>query len=117
MKTAEQQNAAHFDFGKLVESVAANNRSLVDSAAQAVERYYRPAIRALSAEFQKALADPETKMMSSLQVAITAVVALAEASAANDYANAMVKRDQLERHEGRADHDMTTHGTPMKAGA
>jgi hypothetical protein len=116
MKTAEQQNAAHFDFGKLVESVAANNMSLVDSAAQAVERYYRPAIKALSAEFQKALADPETKMKSALQIAITAVVALAEASAANDYANAMVKRDQLARHDGRPDHDLDVVGRALKAG-
>jgi hypothetical protein len=117
MKTADQHNAAKFDFGRLVESVAAGNASLVNGAAEAVERYYRPAIGALSAEFQKALADPETKMKSALQIAITAVVALADASAANDYANAMVKRDQLARHDGRADHDMTTHGTPMKAGA
>lgn len=117
MKTADQHNAANFAFGKLVESMANGHATLVNGAAEAVERYYRPAIKALSVEFQKALADDETVMKSSLQVAILSVVALAEASAANDYANAMVKRDQLARDRGRPEDDMTTHGTPLKAGA
>jgi anti-sigma factor ChrR (cupin superfamily) len=116
MKTADRHNTANFDFGRLVESVAAGNASLVNGAAEAVERYYRPAIGALSAEFQKALADPETVMKSSLQVAIMAVVALAEASAANDYANAMVKRDQVARHTGRPDQDLDVVGRALKAG-
>ena len=34
----------------------------------------------------------------------------------NAYANAMVKRDKLERDAGREDHDRTTDGMPLKTG-
>ena len=80
MKTAEQHNAEVFDLGKVIQSVAASHASLVDAATQTVEGYYRPGIRSLEKEFRKALGDKETKMPSSLQLAIIHVIALATAS-------------------------------------
>lgn len=44
---------------------------------------------------------------------------LAEVRAANDYlyADRAIKRDQLARHEGRADQDMSPRGGSLKAGS
>ena len=117
MKTADGANAEGFDLGKLVELMAGSHASLANGAAACVERYYRPAIFALQAEFQRALIDPETNMKSSLQVAITNVIALARASQSNDYANAMVRRDQVDPYRDRPDLDMdATSGARLKAG-
>jgi hypothetical protein len=42
---------------------------------------------------------------------------LAKLGVIKDYADTMIKREQLERHEGRADHDLSTSGSPLKAGS
>jgi hypothetical protein len=34
-----------------------------------------------------------------------------------DYADTMIKRDQLARHEGRADHDQDICGRPLREGS
>ena len=34
----------------------------------------------------------------------------------NAYANAMISSDKLARNAGRADHDLTTFGVPLKPG-
>lgn len=33
------------------------------------------------------------------------------------YADAMIQRDQIERHVGRADHDQDVFGRPLRAGS
>jgi hypothetical protein len=35
---------------------------------------------------------------------------------ANDYAEQMIRREQAELYNGRAEHDMDTTGNPLKAG-
>lgn len=41
---------------------------------------------------------------------------LAKLGVIADYAETMVKRDQLARHEGRPEHDLDTFGRPLRAG-
>lgn len=41
---------------------------------------------------------------------------LGSLGAIKDYAETMIERDKLARHEGRPDQDLTTRGTPMEAG-
>jgi hypothetical protein len=83
--------------------------------ALAAERVrYSPLLRTLRREFQNALLDPDSRIKSSLQVAILAILAMYEGDEANDYANAMVKRD---RTASRDDHDQTTRGGSLKDAA
>lgn len=119
MKTAEQHNAETFDLGQLVQSMAASHAQAVSVGMEAAEARFLPAIRALEREFFAALLDPETKMRTSLQVAITHVLALVPSpitEKVNAYANSKVKQDQLARHEGRPDHDTDVVGRALKAG-
>lgn len=74
---------------------------------------YSPLLRTLRREFQQALLDPDSRIKSSLQVAILAVLAMYEGDEANVYATAI----QRDRTASRDDHDMTTRSTPLKDAA
>lgn len=77
-------------------------------AGAASERMHiHPALRCLQREFQKALRDPQTRMMSSLQLAIMNVLMLLPPTAAK----AEWERDQSGRN------DTTTSGAPLRPGA
>lgn len=100
-RTAQQHNAERFDLGQMVEDMAKTQTMMAKVAMDAVDRLYATAIKTLEDEFHSALRDPETKIRTSLQIAITNLIAISRASAANDYANAMVKKDQITRLEGK----------------
>lgn len=103
--------------GEMIAGIAEAHATGVRTGAVATQLRLTPVIDALEREFQDSLRDPHSKLKTSLQIAITAVIAMVRSSEMNDYANAMVKREQLARHEERPEHDMTTFGTPLKAGA
>lgn len=100
--------------GRMVAGIAEANISGISAGVKASEQRMGPAIRALEKEFFAAMDDGTTKMRTALQIAICNVIALLPS--ANDYANAMVKRDQLARHEGRPEHDTDVVGRALKAG-
>jgi hypothetical protein len=108
------------DLGRLAMDVAENNVRMVKVGMDSVEERYRPAIQFLEREFLASLIDQNTKMRTSLQLAIKTVIALCPSTITdrvNQYADAKIKQDQLGRHEGKPEHDLTTRGAPMKAGA
>jgi hypothetical protein len=104
-------------FGEMIAGMSEAHASGVRTGSMALQLRMAPAIDALEREFKESLKDEETRMKSSLQVAIANVIALSRIERENAYACDMVKRDQLARHEGRPEHDTTAWGTPMKAGA
>lgn len=77
----------------------------------------RLAVAALEVAYDRAQQDQETKIPTPLMCAIENILRLQEQEQINDYANAAIKRDQLERHEGRADHEQDTRGAALKAGS
>ena len=81
------------------------------------KRINAEAHRALMEQYVAASADPVAKIPTALELAIIAVLSLNDERKINDYANAGVKRDQLARDRGRPEDDLTTHGTPMRAGS
>jgi len=91
-------------------------RAGMESGRESERRRHLGALRCLQREFQQALLDPDSQIKSSLQIAILGVLAPLE-EMDNAYANAGVKRDQLARHDGRDDHDMTTRATPLGSAA
>ncbi|HZM33651.1 MAG TPA: hypothetical protein VFC18_04080 [Burkholderiales bacterium] len=110
----------NFDFDKVVQDMASSYAEIMKVGMAAGEQKFVPAIRALEQAFFSALIDPETNMKTALQVAICHVLALAPSpitSKVQEYADVKIKRDQLARHEGRADHDTTTFGTRLYPGA
>ena len=108
------------DFRALINDLAAGHAKMVRTGMQATEDRFRPAIHTLEQEFFAAQIDPETKMKTSLQVAIMNVLALLPSPITGkvvDYADMKMKQEQLQRHEGRPDHYMTTFCTPLRAGS
>jgi len=91
-------------------------RAGMDTGMEVERRRHFAALRALQTEFQQALLDPESRIKTSLEIAILGVLSPLE-QADNAYAVAGVKRDQLARHDGRDDHDMTTRGAPLRGSA
>jgi hypothetical protein len=105
--------------GQMIAGIAESHAIGVRSGALSERLNITPAIHALEREFFAALIDPETKMKTSLQVAICAVIALVPSAITdkvNAYANAKIKEDQLSRHQGRPEHDTDVVGRALKAG-
>lgn len=97
----------------LLESNMYSLRNGIKHGEESERRRYSPLLRTLRREFQQALLDPESKIKSSLQVAILAILAMYEGDEDNAYATA-IKRD---RTASRDDHDMTTRCTSLKDAA
>ena len=101
------------DFAQVARELAENNCRMVKVGMTSVEERFRPAIQLLEREYLASLVDSNTKMATRLQLAILQVIGLLPSNITervNDYANTKIKADQLARHEGRPDHDMTTDG-------
>ena len=81
------------------------------------KRINAEAHRALMEQYVAASADPVAKIPTALELAIIAVLSLNDERKINDYANAGVKRDQLQRHEGRPEHDLDVVGRALEAGS
>lgn len=65
------------DVGGLIKEMARTHASMIQLGAKSEREHYRAALRALEREFQASLLDPESKIRSSLQIAIATVCALA----------------------------------------
>ena len=98
-------------FGEMIAGMSEAHASGVRTGSMALQLRMAPAIDALEREFKESLKDEDTKMKSSLQVAIANLIALSRIERENAYACDMVKRDQLSRHEGKPEHDLTTRST------
>ena len=106
-----------FDITAYAKEQAKYQSMLVETGVKIGEEHYQRLIRALDIAYRRALLDPETKVPSYLMATMLALIMTspeANIKAENDYANAMVKRDQLARHEGRPEHDFSTDGRPLK---
>lgn len=76
----------------------------------------RAAHKALKVAYDAALKDEAVKIPTTLHVAIEQILRLRDEQQINDYANDGVKREQLERHEGRPEHDQDMVGRALRAG-
>lgn len=89
-----------------LQDLAESHARLVRVGMEAAEERFYSAVRAVDRGYRQAAIDPQTKIPSYLMAAIHNLVAMlppTETALAkdNDYANEMVKRDQLDRLEGR----------------
>lgn len=77
----------------------------IDAGAQAVELRINPALKALEREFLASQLDPETRMKSSLQLAIMAVLQL------------LPPISDVSDVPGRPDQDLDVCGRKLRAGS
>ena len=105
--------------GNMIAGIVEAQVAGLNAGADAAERRMIPALRTLEREYFAALIDPQTKMKTSLQLAILAVLMVVPSAITervNDYANGKIKADQLARHEGKPEHDTDVVGRAFKAG-
>lgn len=115
-KTAQQHNAQNFDLGEMIRQMGETHARMARIGMDAVEQRYATALRALDAGYRAAEMDPEAKIPSYLMAAIHALLTIRDIDAQNRFANEMIKREQIERHEGRPEHDMNTRGGMQESG-
>lgn len=101
-----------FNVADFARQQAEQHQRLVRAGMEIADEKFHTRIRALEAAYQQACLDPQTKLPSYLMATMVSMFNMLP----ERYVDAMVNRDQFARHEGRADHDMTTSGMPMKAG-
>lgn len=106
-------NDPKFDIQEFARELMRSQSEMLQTGMKIAEGKFHDKIRALEKAYQRAALDPETKIPSYLMVIIVWLIA----TLPENYVDAMVKRDQLARHEGRPEHDMSTRGTPLKAGS
>lgn len=106
------KTADNFDIVEFAKEQARIQARMLQTGMEiADEKFYRQ-IRALERAYQQAVLNPQTKIPTPL----TAVMHSLFGMLPERYVDAMVKREQLERHEGKPEHDMTTRGATAKAG-
>lgn len=107
-----------FDIGKFVQETADTHRRLIQQGIDIGEGRYNTTIQALEAAYRRAMLNPDAKIPTYLEAAIFVLIgmniAMPKGDTSGDYAEHMIRKDQLERHEGRPEHDMTTRSTPLK---
>ena len=84
------------ELSQLVQDMAVTHERLVKTGMEVAEAKFRPAIRVLEREFFASLIDPDTRMKTSLQVAICHVLALTPSSITervSEYAIEKIARD------------------------
>lgn len=88
------------DMGKMLfDHLTALNERFA-AGVRAGQRINAQAHRALMEQYAAAQGDPAAKIPTALELAIIAVLSLNDERKVNDYANEMVKRDQLARLAG-----------------
>lgn len=101
-----------FDPLAFVREQAAVHARLLQTGMEIADGKYHTRIRGLEKAYQQAILDPETKIPSYLMAVIVGFFA----HLPERYVDAKLQQDKADRHSGRPDQDLTTHGTPMVAG-
>ena len=104
----------------LIQGVVEANAAGIEAGVEVTERRMVPALRALEREFFAALIDPETKMKSSLQLAIMnvlMVVPSAITDRVNRYAGSKIAEAKADPYKDRPDLDMGPNGQTLRAGS
>jgi hypothetical protein len=97
-------------------NMATGHGNMIRAGIQAEQERMRPAVRLLQRTYLEA-SGGQAKLPIPLELAIEAVLRSFAEGVVNEYANARITADKHARHEGKPEHDMTTRGERMKAGA
>jgi hypothetical protein len=97
-------------------NMATGHGNMIRAGIQAEQERMRPAVRCLQRTYLETLGDRKAEVPTQLQLAIENLLRGWSEGIVNEYADARIAADKHARHEGRPEHDMTTRGTPMKAG-
>ena len=84
------------DLAKMMEEMLVTHANIARSGIVAGEEHAKRFIRTVVVAYDRALCDPAFRCPTYLHAAIQGARAYAEEKTANDYSNAMVKRDQEE---------------------
>ena len=105
--------------GNMIAGIVEAQVAGLNAGSDAAERRMIPALRTLEREYFAALIDPQTKMKTSLQLAILAVLMVVPSAITervNDYANGKIKADQIDPYKDRPDMDIGPSGQRLREG-